>query len=339
MLRFDNPVFWSIPLGRWRGVPLRMSLLCPGALIPACYHFGIATGLLYGSAFFGMVVLHELARLSILTQEPTGRQNPMIIWPFGNLASDVGTVPAPKGFAECFLGMFSLFFCLLVGLATVSGVGTPSWVVLFNELPALSATAPINSAGLIILAVATKLLVINSLPIRTMDMGRFLEYYLQGKWDEQDKREISLKISLITGFLTVVVACISQTWWVVPAAFVLIAVTIGELSQRVESLDEEQDDTFLGYDFSAGYTSLENSTAEVLHEPSQPVGMIGRWMARGEERRRVQEEEMARLIETELDRILSKVHEVGVNGLTARERQILNQASLQYRNRGKASSM
>lgn len=47
---------------------------------------------------------------------------------------------------------------------------------------------------------------------------------------------------------------------------------------------------------------------------------------------------MARLIETELDRILSKVHALGVDSLAPQERQILDEASRQYRKRGKASS-
>lgn len=338
MLRFDNPVFWSIPLGRWRGIPLRISLLCFGALIPLCYHFGMTTGLLYGAAFLATVLIHEATRLSILPLIGNGRQNPVILWPFGNLAADVATVPSAKGFAECFLGLFSLFSCVLIGLVTVSGEATPSWEMLFRGLPALSAKDPINSLGLIFLAVSTKLLIINCLPIRTTDCGRFLEYYLQGSWDEQDRRELTLKVGLITAFLTATGACICQVWWVVPVAFVLIAVTVAELSERRET-EEAEDETFLGYDFSAGYTSLENSSAEVLHDPPQPIGMIGRWMARSAERRRLQEEEMARLIETELDGILTKVHAVGVDGLTPREREILNQASLQYRNRGKASSM
>ena len=339
MIRFDNPVFWSMPAGHWRGVPLRLSLLCFGALIPVCYHFGLSTGLIYGAAFCGLILLHEAARLSILTPARNSRQRPIIIWPLGNLASEIALVPRGKGFAECFVGVFSLGFCVLIGLATIPSDATPSWRTLLRDLPDLNFSAPFQCLGIVILSSSLKLLIINLLPIRSMDLGRFLEYFLQGSWEEQDRREISLKVGLITAFRIAVLACVEQIWWLVPASFVLIALTIAELSATVEPVAGEGDETFLGYDFSAGYTSLEGSQAEVLSEPLPPAGFMERWMARNAEKKQKQEEELARLIETELDGILQKVHDQGVSSLTPHERTILDQASLQYRKRGKASSM
>jgi len=338
MLRFDNPVFWSMPLGHWRGVPLRVSLLGIGALIPLCYHFGLGPGLFHGCAFAIVLMLHEGARLSCLAPARKGRQRPIILWPCGNLASDVALVPRGKGFAECFGSLFSLSLCVLIGLASVPDQSTPSWPTLFMGLPALNFSAPVETFGLVLISVSLKLLLVNLLPIRSTDMGRFLEYYLQSDWDEQDRREISLKVGLITAFLTVILACVGQVWWLVPAAFVLISLTIAELTESVEPVAESGDETFLGYDFSAGYTSLETSQTEVLRDPPPPSSLFERWMARNAEKKRMQEAEMARLIETELDRILSKVHALGVDSLAPQERQILDEASRQYRKRGKASS-
>lgn len=338
MLRFDNPLFWSIPLGRWRGTPIRLSLISLGALIPVCYHFGIVSGLLYGLCFIGMVIIHEASRLTVLSPNRTGRQSPVIVWPFGNLVAESAMVPVGKGFAECFAGYFSLLFCLLIGLATVSGDRTPSWQSLFRELPPLTSSDPVNSLGLMILAVAVKLSIIQFLPIHSTDMGRFLDYLLHTGWDDRTCRQFVLKMGLVTAFIVSVFGCVSQLWWLVPVAFVLIALTIAELSQQLDTREDREDETFLGYDFSAGYTSLENSATEVLRDPPPPVGMVGRWMAKNAQRKRLLEEEMARLIESELDRILSKVHERGVDSLTPHERLILNQASVKYRNRRKASS-
>ena len=87
------------------------------------------------------------------------------------------------------------------------------------------------------------------------------------------------------------------------------------------------DDSFMGYDFSQGYTSLERST-----KPNQPAGRRRRgWLESWRERRRTLKEQRARLhaeqAQQQLDEILAKVHLNGISSLTDAERRQLIRAA------------
>jgi stage IV sporulation protein FB len=95
------------------------------------------------------------------------------------------------------------------------------------------------------------------------------------------------------------------------------------------------DDSFMGYDFSQGYTSLERSNKS---NPSAARRRQG-WLERWRERRRVAKELRARLdaeqAQAQLDEILAKVHSNGISSLTDAERRQLNRASARLRDKDK----
>ena len=96
---------------------------------------------------------------------------------------------------------------------------------------------------------------------------------------------------------------------------------------RAEQTDWNEE--LFSYDFSQGYTSLERSS-----EPrQQPQGSLQRWINGRRERRQRRRQMQEREEEREVDEILSRLHQSGMQGLTARERAILQRVSARYRNR------
>jgi hypothetical protein len=101
--------------------------------------------------------------------------------------------------------------------------------------------------------------------------------------------------------------------------------------QQIESWrPAEAEETVLGYDFSEGYTSLERSQ----HVKAIPApGMLRRWIQqrRATRRRRMAETEAEE--ERRVDEVLALLNEVGIDALSAADRQLLERVSRRYRQR------
>ena len=80
-----------------------------------------------------------------------------------------------------------------------------------------------------------------------------------------------------------------------------------------------QADGYMGYDFSGGYSTLEPGR--------RSPGPLARWRQRRAQARDGRVEEDRHQQETEVDRILQKVHAEGLNSLTRSEKRTLESAS------------
>jgi hypothetical protein len=99
--------------------------------------------------------------------------------------------------------------------------------------------------------------------------------------------------------------------------------------QRLHSLDAE--DGPFGYDFSAGYTSLERDD-DPPPRPKRP-GPFARWWQARKVRKMQREAEQRARDEERMDQILAKIAESGKSSLTDEERRFLERVSARYRNR------
>src|SRR5436190_1868273 len=80
-----NPLFWSISLGTWFGVRIRVSVFFPLMLIWLWFRLGLNLGSAVGGLLFGSVLLHEFGH--ILAANATGGSgDEVVIWPLGGLA-------------------------------------------------------------------------------------------------------------------------------------------------------------------------------------------------------------------------------------------------------------
>jgi hypothetical protein len=101
--------------------------------------------------------------------------------------------------------------------------------------------------------------------------------------------------------------------------------------QEVQTVEEEdQEDDLFGYDFSQGFSSLEQP-------PSGPrrrqQGPMRRWLQQRQEmkERRLRDIEVEE--ERRVDEVLVRVKELGIDALSPEDRSLLHRVSARYRNR------
>ena len=115
---------------------------------------------------------------------------------------------------------------------------------------------------------------------------------------------------------------------VLTLAFVIVVLAMQESFQLQAT--ESYDDSFMGYDFSQGYTSLEKSE---VAKPERRAGILARWLAKRKAERQRRLLDSAQQTEQQLDAILAKVHERGLSSLTPAEKRLLKRASNRYRSK------
>jgi stage IV sporulation protein FB len=94
--------------------------------------------------------------------------------------------------------------------------------------------------------------------------------------------------------------------------------------------DDEDDDDLFGYDFSQGYTSLE----EASHPRRRSVpGPLRRWLRQRRDMKQRRLRDLEAEEERRVDEVLIRVKELGVNSLSPDERALLERVSARYRNR------
>ena len=117
---------------------------------------------------------------------------------------------------------------------------------------------------------------------------------------------------------------------------VLLAVNLVLLFE--EQTSELLDDSFLGYDFSEGYTSLDRSAPDDAAPRTERLSPLQRWRELRRLRREQDERQQQADAERQLDDLLAKVHAHGMSSLTSREQRLLKQVSDLLRERGKRTS-
>jgi Zn-dependent protease len=96
--------------------------------------------------------------------------------------------------------------------------------------------------------------------------------------------------------------------------------------------DPDIDDDLFSYDFSQGYTSLERRA----DRPRRRVGRLRGWLERRRRERRRRQMELERDEERQVDEILGRLHETGIDALDPKERALLERVSARLRNRQQA---
>jgi hypothetical protein len=157
---------------------------------------------------------------------------------------------------------------------------------------------------------------------------------LKNRTDVESAAEMAIRISLWSaGLIMVVGLFFFDSAWIVAFGALAMILSLHEWFQMRTS--DTLDDSFMGYDFSQGYTSLERSNKQNQPVVRRRPGWIESWR----ERRRLAKEQRARVAAEEaqqqLDAILAKVHLNGISSLTDAERRQLIRASARLRDRDK----
>lgn len=296
--------------------------------------FGWTLGFIVLGVLFLSVLLHELGHV-FLARATGGTATEIHLSPFGGLAM----VQPGRGFWSQIVTIAAgPFVNLALCLAVFPSYYAPHalWQIL-NPLTfpvgSLHEDRWISDLGLIIFSINWLLFVINLLPILPLDGGRMVRAIMATRIHPELVDRSAVRASMLFAALMAVVGLYGDWSSVVFLGGVLTIVNLIQFLEH-ESLDRD-DESFLGYDFSEGYTSLDRSApAEPAATPPQR-GLIDQWRER---RRQQREQELRRQeeeAERQLDQLLAKVHEQGMSSLSSHEQHLLRRASDLLRERGK----
>jgi Zn-dependent protease len=169
------------------------------------------------------------------------------------------------------------------------------------------------------------LFLFNLIPAYPLDGGRILQSVV---WARSDFRR-GVVIAAYSGFGVSILFLVVSIWKNESLFMGLALFMLYEASMALYRLEMDDGGPF-GYDFSAGYTSLEKDD-EAPPRPKK-VGWLRRWrLARAARRLHRENEERAR-DEERMDQLLEKIARTGKESLTDDERRFLERMSARRRN-------
>ena len=361
----SDPFTWSVSLGRWSGTQVRLHVLllffAASRLLEALLFTKAAPGThpVFETAAWLLLLLlalaiHELGHAAIASRLGYEVED-VRLWPLGNLVG-----PAPS------YGMRASDSSLiaLAGPLTSLGMTIVSWLGLYlaGAQPVLNPFGnALGSAGAPLLADGTAagpfsevwcvgwfgylnwlLFLANLIPALPLDGGRVFRAALAGPGFGQPRDGAAGPlmaracvfvlvgaglVRLVTANLATASARPSGAWALFGLALLI------ELMVRHEARMSEEgyfDDGLFGYDFSEGYTSLENSAQKVR---PRRESALRRWRRRRSDQRRLRRVAQEAAEERRMDEILEKLHNQGRSSLTEEEHRFLIRVSAKYKNR------
>jgi Zn-dependent protease len=309
----DNPMTWSVTLGRVLGIVVRVHVIFLIFIIiellrPA---FG-ATGLGFGPSLlmlgclFGVVFVHEIGHC-LACRRTGGHADEILMWPLGGLA-----YCRPENHWRHHLitaaGGPAVNVLLLVVLSPLLWAITGRWwgVAVANPVALL---LPVEVSGSWLMmalfflnAVSLILLLFNLLPVFPLDGGRILQALL---WRSLGYAR-SMRIAVRAGYIGAIALGI--------AGFVLSSVMLVCIA------------LFGGLTCWITHKQLEFTEQMMSMEPGEPAEIDQRAQRRAERRA----EQQARREQEERDRvdaILQKIGRSGMESLTLGEKRLLRRAT------------
>jgi stage IV sporulation protein FB len=336
---------WSLGLGRWQNVRIRLHVFFMLFAVQAIYMASLSKerGIVALAAaslliLLVSVLLHEAAHCWIAFRAG-GYADQIVLWPLGGL-EPVHIPHEPQIELQTALAgpLVNVMVMLFTAPLILVAGGHDLLGLLVPLAPAGLTEGSLFVVGLkLVFWINWLLVLVNLLPAFPFDGGRVMHALL---WAQFDYRTAVLWVTR-TAMVASVGICL-LAWWTkdsYPTAFVptWVALVLFAIflwfgaQQEISRLENGSiDDDFFGYDFSQGYTSLERDANR--NRPSG-IGLIRRWLEERREAKRLRQEEADRLDEQQMDSILARLHALGIEGLSPQERAILDRVSKRYRNR------
>lgn len=343
---YERPFDFSISLGTWFHTEIRVSLFFLLLVPLLCFALQDTTyGLILGGVLFTSVLWHEMAHI-VAARQTGGAGERVLITPIGGMAY-VQTAPTLSAniITPAAGPIVNLMICVMALPAVVQSVHIRE---AFNPLylPALQFEQQIL-ADVLILAFSINwvLFLINLVPVYPLDGGQILKALLQAKAGREAAVQIYLKVGTVIAWVILVAGLLlpgEPTKFLVCFGAIVLVLNREE-SFRSRMAVDSYDESFMGYDFSEGYTSLERSAplkeeeGEVEPEDESTAsgklsaGPLQRWKERRLAEKLERDKQLEEEAEQQLDEILSKLHDKGMESLSDAERRVLENASNRYR--------
>jgi Zn-dependent protease len=326
--RLDDPMSWSIPLGRLAGIDVRMHLLLPlFAAVElgrsALGHSALGTGptaVLLAWLLFS-VLLHELGHC-FACRRFGGEADEVVLWPLGGLAACRPREGWAGELATAVGGPIVNLALAAVACATLTAMGAPIMgVAIPNPLDPVAGLVMVGGGtaqgAIFLLAwINVVLLMLNLVPMPPLDGGAIVQALQRRKRGESEATRGAVRIGYIAAVALAIVGMLTNQLLLVGLA-VVGGVWCHRTSRRLAAERDE------GSEANAFETD-----AEAWRDPGPD--RISRSEIRAE--REAAREEAAREREqAELDRILEKIQRGGMDGLSPFERRFLKKVTRRRR--------
>ena len=334
MYRTDSLLTFSFPMGRLLGVPLRLSFLMPVVAVALMWRMqDVVFGAITSAVLLLSLLGHEIAHL-LVARRNYSAPGIVVLWPLGGMSEGGSRLMFRESLFQSLAGP-------LVNASVAIGCG---WRLqelgllgnLLNPFEVFSIGSQLTLAEnclRVTFLVNYCLALFNLIPVRPLDAGQIASSFLNLRFVESETHDLMLRIGLVVSLFGILVGFVFDISSLVALSSFLLILHIHHVSQW--TAPSEPDDSFMGYDFSEGYTSLnraEFSEGESQDEDSS-FGILERWKSRRDDERAVRESEVREMDEQQLDIILEKLHTEGREALSDRELAILNRVSARLRQR------
>jgi len=290
---------------------------------------------------FVSVLLHELGHCLAVIRLG-GRINEIVIWPLGGLLPVRVPHEPQRELAAVLAGpLVNLLLCLACA-PLLSVTGDANLHGLLHPLRPAGLTDGLAWAIVLKLAfwINWMLLILNLLPAFPFDGGRAVRAALSVLWPVSGHLHASHVVARTARLAAVVLLIVAvlvhapNNTSLVPTSFALALLAIfiffSARHEEEQQVEAEMEESEFGYDFSQGFTSLEREEHGPEEDPQSP---LGRWLENRREANRRRQEENEAEDEHRVDEILARLHETGMDGLSAEDRALLDRVSKRYRSR------
>ena len=326
----DNPLIFGFSIGSLWGARVRVSPFFLLLLLWLGGALGWKVGLLAFAVLTVVILLHEFCHV-FAARLTGGDADEVILWPLGGLAL---CRRAPTFQSEFWTPAAGPLFHLVVCLLLLAGVyhRPDFWTDVLHPLyfPRinLDGGAFLQELAVLTFALNWKLLLLNLLPMLPLDGASMWHAVARNRWEPIVAKSALLIVSTVTHLVLAFVALnidSSPGINLLLLTYMLLPITILEWIrlQAANLIGVEMED-------SENYETFDEDEEGQPRRTRSP-GLIERWnMER--ERKRQEKEELERIeTEAQLDALLEKVHQSGIDSLSESEKRFLKKASARYR--------
>lgn len=356
----NETYYWSIPFGRWNGIPVRLHMLLVLAAVAIFgieFHLIDQRPLMLGTAFATVVVglfvvfLHIAAQLSVLRRFHRDIKAICVV-PWGGIYHLGTEIPTSVRAQALTLGMVTNLFAMLVSLAILMP-GSPETIteILNPFRPRMMDWANIDRSLLEIFCWLNFAMTLAALiPIAPLDMGYLLETWGEKRLHDIDpiqRYTMLFAVGQLFALGLFFVAYFVRDWtdgplkpaWLWP---VLLGITLFFSARQhyLRRLQETLPQSEYGWAMREQQTftvaeKFKPEPYEINHPWSEMEAdaQWNEWMKDNQESRAEARQAQEESEDAMLDEILDKVGRNGMESLTPEERELLHRVSQRYRNR------